>query len=885
MSLLVLQLSFSIQFLAFLVSVAGLGVTLARPPVLSGVLVRRLLVGAGFLYAAVASFVAGGIPSSGKVVALSIAFRAASALFLLVAVLPVGGRTGWGAGRLDLGMWVAGCVLETAYVASVGAGLPQQAPLAMLAASSVCFAAVLVRSGRRAIAARVSTAAGAVVLAVALVLSVALSTVSASTVRSDALSTMGARATTESAGISRVPSVELKSSAMLLTQLVGDYTRTYCPSVSSHKPQCMSRAVSAYGSTYFPSLWVVLLAPGGAVLEGSAPTGYSSQLSSFEEGIAASVAAHTTLTQREQADAVEVVHHQVLAMATYPYLSPTASGLPPSLLGAVVVAEPIGPSFLAAAPVGSASSVGVASRSGLMAWRGGLAPTWGPLSSLVGTVITDGAGKSASIAGSYVGVAPLTTLGGTPGLAVVVSEPATSAYSTRDYLLRTLFLLALGAALLSLVLTGLVGERVGSRLRRLTVAAQELREGRGAVRVGLAQDDEIGVLGATFDAMAASVEEKTQALRDAADDESRLRGRLQAVVAGMGEALVAVDDRGLVTAFNQAAEQLVGLGEGEALGRRVEEVLNLAAEDGEDLSLRLASPPRSAWTTSAWLQRAGASATPRGEGELVALSTFVGVPVQVSAGAVQGPEGSLIGGVYVLRDLRREREIERMKSEFLSRIGHELRTPLTGIMGFADLMANREVAPERAREWNSEILEQSKRLARTVELLEFFAMAGAGRVIFHPEWIDLENLLTETAERWRARLAGSRLVEQLSTSPFPPLLADRRWLVLALDELLDNAVKFSPVGTRVMLGAALDAGGKSVAIEVRDQGKGMSESEARAAFGEFVQGDSSDARSYGGLGLGLAMVRRVAEAHGGSVHYESNPTQGTVLLVRLPVRS
>src|SRR5213076_2193542 len=116
--------------------------------------------------------------------------------------------------------------------------------------------------------------------------------------------------------------------------------------------------------------------------------------------------------------------------------------------------------------------------------------------------------------------------------------------------------------------------------------------------------------------------------------------------------------------------------------------------------------------------------------------------------AVRGPASELVGSVLVVRDLRPEREVERMKTEFLSRVGHELRTPLTGIMGFSDLMARKSVPPNQARVWHGEILEQSKRLLRVVERLEFFASAGAGRLRLRPDWVDVRVLIDDVVSVW-----------------------------------------------------------------------------------------------------------------------------------------
>ncbi|MGH9063412.1 MAG: sensor histidine kinase, partial [Acidimicrobiales bacterium] len=272
-----------------------------------------------------------------------------------------------------------------------------------------------------------------------------------------------------------------------------------------------------------------------------------------------------------------------------------------------------------------------------------------------------------------------------------------------------------------------------------------------------------------------------------------------------------------------------------------------------------------------------------GAGGAAAQAQGPSVPVAVSAGEVRGQGGATAGGVFVIRDLRQEREIERMKSEFLSRVGHELRTPLTGIMGFTDLLGRTDVAPERARAWQGEILEQSKRLLRTVEMLEFFASAGAGRVRLRREGLDARSLVGDVAGRWSSQVSGSHTVVGEVAGDLPQVLADRRWLTLALDELVDNAVKFSPEGGEVTVRVDPGPGMGWVEISVTDQGKGMSEEEGERAFADFMQGDGSDTRRYGGLGLGLSLVQRVAQSHGGRVTWDSQPGRGSRFSIGLPV--
>jgi signal transduction histidine kinase len=256
------------------------------------------------------------------------------------------------------------------------------------------------------------------------------------------------------------------------------------------------------------------------------------------------------------------------------------------------------------------------------------------------------------------------------------------------------------------------------------------------------------------------------------------------------------------------------------------------------------------------------------------------IQVAVSSGGLGGPAGEPAGTVLVFRDLRREQEVELMKTEFLSRIGHELRTPLTGILGYSDILLRRNVPEEQARTWHEEIRQSARRLLRIVEMLEFFASEGAGRVVLRPEPVDVRALVNGIASSWSGRLPPNLSIGRRLPRDATVVRADPRWLTLAVDELIDNAVKFSPGGGRILVRVVPRP--ETVEIWVSDEGMGMTDQPADGMFGEFVQGDGSDTRRFGGLGLGLAMVRRVVEGHGGTVNCRSNPGRGTTFVIGLP---
>ena len=442
--------------------------------------------------------------------------------------------------------------------------------------------------------------------------------------------------------------------------------------------------------------------------------------------------------------------------------------------------------------------------------------------------------------------------------------------ATRSDLFDLLFLIASGTTLLALVLAGVIGERIGSGLRELTLAAGEITSGNLLVTHQVRSDDELGVLSNAFSSMTTSLRGMTAELRQAADDEARLRTRMEGVVGGMGDALVAVDEHGDITDFNAAAELLTGVAARKAVGRPAASVVRLVGDEGEDLAARLGEPPDDAWTAPG----------------TVVHTTGIDVPVVVSAGVLRGANQQLAGAVYVLRDVRREREIERLKSEFLANISHELRTPLSPIKGYSQILRTRDIPVEDVKRFANEIEKASGRLERVVVQLVNFASMSAGRFEVRTEPTIVREVLDRVVSRWGERVDTSRhQISRRVARGVPKVWLDRQSIDQALDELVDNAVKYSPDGGRIdlMATAGTADGSPVVRIAVTDRGVGIPADRIEDVLGDFTQADGSNTRTFGGLGLGLALVGRIARAHGGELEVESIEGRGTTVTMVLPV--
>lgn len=238
-----------------------------------------------------------------------------------------------------------------------------------------------------------------------------------------------------------------------------------------------------------------------------------------------------------------------------------------------------------------------------------------------------------------------------------------------------------------------------------------------------------------------------------------------------------------------------------------------------------------------------------------------------------------------LEDLHRGLAIEKLKSEFFARISHELRTPLAVILGYARLLGHRSLSSEQTHMVANEIVHSGERLQRIVEILEFTASSATGRFEIRPMDLSPASVIDEAVARWSTKVGAAHGLLASQNQPTCVLHADAHWVARAIDELIDNALKFSPDGTDVELTAARATidGRRMVEFTVTDHGDGLDPAQSEAAFEEFFQLDTSDTREFNGLGLGLSLVRSVALAHGGSVAYERIEPHGSRVSVALPL--
>jgi two-component system phosphate regulon sensor histidine kinase PhoR len=331
-----------------------------------------------------------------------------------------------------------------------------------------------------------------------------------------------------------------------------------------------------------------------------------------------------------------------------------------------------------------------------------------------------------------------------------------------------------------------------------------------------------------------------------------------AILANIADGIVAVDREGMVVLWNAAAEKITGVPAEEALGRPPYDVLQRTLESEGD------APP-------------GDRLVPimRGREE---------VYLSVTEAVMRDPAGAVAGRIFAFRDISADRLVEQMKSDFVSTVSHELRTPLTSIYGFAETLLRRDVmfGEEERRTFMSYIASESQRLTAIVDALLNVARLDTGDLQVNIAPTDVRDVVGQVVQVVQdAGPNGHQFVVDLPAEPLGAN-ADPEKLRQVFSILLDNALKYSPQGGTVTVGAERKR--DTVEVSVADEGVGIPQADQDQIFRKFYRGTDAESRvGTGGTGLGLFIARGLVTAMGGRISVTSREGEGSTFAVELPL--
>lgn len=404
------------------------------------------------------------------------------------------------------------------------------------------------------------------------------------------------------------------------------------------------------------------------------------------------------------------------------------------------------------------------------------------------------------------------------------------------------------AGVVSLFLSRAFSERVG-RLKQFSrrVAAGDFRP-----LPTERQGDELTELAQALNETAAHLDETIRSLTEE-------RNRSAAILSSMAEGVAVVSNDERILFCNQAFCRSLGL---EASAGQNQPLLEVIRQSD------LLEVIRQALAT----------------GEVVSREVTVGAVLARSFAATAGPvhTNGTAGVVLVLHDISELRRLERVRRDFVANVSHEFKTPLTAIQGFAEtLLGGALEDPQNSRRFLGIIREHATRLARLTDDLLKLSQAEAGRLELEMRPLSVNGLIDACLDTTRLKAEEKNLALTADYPPDLPLVrGDQACLREALQNLLDNAVQYTPPGGRVTIRAALVDG--QVSIAVTDTGIGIPQADQERIFERFYRVDAARSRGVGGTGLGLSIARHLVEAHGGRIRVESEVGRGSTFTLFLP---
>ncbi len=390
-------------------------------------------------------------------------------------------------------------------------------------------------------------------------------------------------------------------------------------------------------------------------------------------------------------------------------------------------------------------------------------------------------------------------------------------------------------------------------VKSLTEAAEAIAGGNYERRVYVSNRDELGRLATTFNHMSQELHTRMTQLLQSNDQQT-------AVLEGMVEGVIAVDARQRIVLSNRAAGRLFDVQPPAIEGRPLLEVVR-----SHEL--------HQAVTTALATRRSQRLETYRDGAEK--LSTDVQVTPM--------PGDPCPGVVLVMHDTTELRRLESLRREFIANVSHELKTPLTSIKAYAETLRGGAIDdPETSHKFLERIEEQAERLHTLILDMLMLARIESDQQAFEIGSVSVGEVVDQCLESQQPAAEAKEIRLVVEPEQAPALVrADREGLRGILDNLVDNAIKYTPPGGQVSMHWYVE--GDVARIEVQDTGIGIREEDQRRVFERFYRVDKARSRELGGTGLGLSIVKHLVQSFDGRVEVESQPGQGSTFIVELPL--
>ena len=457
---------------------------------------------------------------------------------------------------------------------------------------------------------------------------------------------------------------------------------------------------------------------------------------------------------------------------------------------------------------------------------------------------------------------------------VLVSLPAALAFSEVTRFTKVVLWFTLISCLVVIAIALVVSQRIVRPIRQVTGAARAIGRGEFDQEIPVTGSNEVGILAEEFNSMRWN-------LKSAVEKLTAEEKKMTAIVNSIAEGLILVDSSNRVLHVNPAAERLLNIS-ADSIDQDITEVIQndelIHIFEEEQRQILQHKPTDQIPSKKEGINLISEVTLARYDEKLV---------LRIIASPFLDENGLILGTVYLFDDITREKEIDQMKSDFISLVSHELRTPLTSIIGFVSFILDGKAGAINDRQRNSlaRVQRQSKRLAALINDLLDISRIESGRIQMDQAPISLLESVTQRIEEIRPQ-ADEKSIQLVLTAPesVPQILGDEARIGQVFTNLIGNAIKFTPNNGEVNV--KVEADGNLLHVEVIDTGPGIPPEERQKIFDKFYQLSDISTRQQGGSGLGLSISKSIVEAHGGKLWIDDgNQGKGSNFQFVLPLVS
>lgn len=454
------------------------------------------------------------------------------------------------------------------------------------------------------------------------------------------------------------------------------------------------------------------------------------------------------------------------------------------------------------------------------------------------------------------------------GWTVVTEIPEAIALEPIDNIRKSILYLAAILAALILITMYLLNRIVVDPIKALALSAKKLGEGNFDERTNIGSRDELGDLSAAFNEMAHRLKDSHWFLASRIREVTENFEKFKLAVEGASDHIIITDKDGKIMYANKAAEEITGYSRQEMIGNRP----SLWGKQMPDDFYR------NMWHTIKEEKRmfTGELTNKRKNGQLYIAESRIS--------PLFDEQGELYGFVGIERDITRQKEIDKAKTEFVSIASHQLRTPLTIINWYIEMLetGNGLALSDKQKQYLSEIERASRRMIELVNALLNVSRIDLGTFMVDIEPMDFAAAMDDVLKDLEPQIAQKklRLAKKYDTA-LPQINADPKLLRMIFQNLLTNAVKYTPDKGTVTIG--LEKQADRVIITVTDTGLGIPEEQQSKIFQKFFRADNARMKEPDGNGLGLYIIKSLIEHSGGTIRFVSAENKGTTFFVSLPL--